>query len=79
MSKAREDCDRAKGATLGTPFILNGKSHDLVLSGRKTRGRRVGEILVENKELRENLDRCPRFKRNARKMLKMVDMDPRFK
>ena len=34
----------AKGATLGTPFILNGSWHDLVLSGRKMRGRRVREF-----------------------------------
>ena len=37
-----------KLATLGTPFILNGFWHDLVLSGRNIAGRRVCSILGLN-------------------------------
>ena len=44
-----------KGATLGTPFKFEGKSHVLVLFGRKMRGRRVLGILVENLENAEIL------------------------
>ena len=75
----REYWSAREGATLGSSLILNGMWHDLVLSGRKTRGRRVGEILVEmlinsrkNAEIDENQDRCPRFKRNARKNGEML-------
>ena len=33
-----------EGATLGRSFILNGMSHDLVLFGRKSVRRRVGQV-----------------------------------
>ena len=80
MSNRRVKVSRIKiKATLGTPFNFNEIWHDLVLSGRKTRGRRVGEIFVEmlinsrkNAEIDENQDRCPRFKRNARKNGEML-------
>ena len=42
-------------ATLGSSLILNGMWHDLVLSERKSRGRRVEWILVENLENAEIL------------------------
>ena len=53
-------------ATLGRPFILNGAWHDLVLFGRKMRGRRVWMILV--KMLRGILVLC-RKQRNPRKTM----------
>ena len=56
---------RFEGATLGSSFNLNGMSRVLVLFERKTRGRRVAGILVENLVLEVFVDRDPCFMRNS--------------